>query len=396
VSTVGAYLAASYLALAAGAVAAGSLANTGRRRRFLLLLTGALDLPGVWLLGQVTAAWQLVVLTALVWFLGGMGLATVSILAGVRAEPDRRGTVFGAVGLAGAVGSVVGALAAGGLVERRGYPAMFTATALALLAWLVAAALVDDHPDQPGEAAPGGGVRPGAAFRSVFLATLLMAAAGFAAVLGGSLLMDRLGFAAAAISGTAAVAAAVAVPVPLVGGWLSDRLGRLPMLVACALLGGLGLVVLAGAATVWQVWIAMSLVAVMVATGGAIGPALVADLTPGVGRDRAVALVNAATWLGAIVGFAGFGTAASVVGVPAALLAGAALPVLAIAVLVLAVRVPAAAAPSVPPARRGPAPAGVHDRGAASVRRSRGGSGTRAPAPPRAAGRRRRPAARRS
>ena len=40
----------------------------------------------------------------------------------------------------------------------------------------------------------------------------------------------------------------------------------------------------------------------MPATSTAVGSALVTDLVPEAGRGRALALLNAATWLGAIVG----------------------------------------------------------------------------------------------
>ena len=51
---LGAYLAGSYPALAAGALLAGWLADMTRRRKLLLLLAGALNMPGLWLLGQAS------------------------------------------------------------------------------------------------------------------------------------------------------------------------------------------------------------------------------------------------------------------------------------------------------------------------------------------------------
>jgi MFS family permease len=259
----------------------------------------------------------------------------VSILAGLRSAPDRRGRVFGLLGLTNGAGSVVGGLAVGALVENLGYPAMFSALALTLLLWVLAAARVDDRPPVPRGGAPAtaGGPQFGVAAWAVFLAVLLMAAAAFAGMLGRSLLMDQLGFAAAAIAGTTAVAGAVSLPVPLTGGWLSDRLGRAPLLVAGALLGALGLALLATAAALWQILVAMGLVAIMMTSGIAVGLALVADLVPEAGQGRAMALLNAATWVGAIVGFGAFGIAAAGIGLAPALLASASLPLLAAAVL---------------------------------------------------------------
>ena len=56
---VGYYMSISYLALALGTLAAGWLSDTFQRRKALLVISDALNIPATWLMGQVTKAWQL-------------------------------------------------------------------------------------------------------------------------------------------------------------------------------------------------------------------------------------------------------------------------------------------------------------------------------------------------
>jgi MFS family permease len=63
-TTVGAYLASSYLALAAGTIVAGWISDRTQRRKVWLIAAGAMGMPALWLMGQVTTIGQLAALTA--------------------------------------------------------------------------------------------------------------------------------------------------------------------------------------------------------------------------------------------------------------------------------------------------------------------------------------------
>ena len=45
--------------------------------------------------------------------------------------------------------------------------------------------------------------------------------------------MDKLGFSPADISGAFAIGGAISLPFPFIIGWLSDRMGRYGLLMAC-------------------------------------------------------------------------------------------------------------------------------------------------------------------
>src|SRR5262245_9430066 len=63
-ASIGTFLSLTFLALTLGTLAAGWLADRFQRRKAMVVLAGALNIPTTWLMGQTTAFWQLVVLTA--------------------------------------------------------------------------------------------------------------------------------------------------------------------------------------------------------------------------------------------------------------------------------------------------------------------------------------------
>jgi len=74
-AAAGYYLAFSYLALAVGAVAAGWVSDRLQQRKMPLIVAGAAGVPLAWLAGRVGNISALTVLTALLWFCGGLGRA---------------------------------------------------------------------------------------------------------------------------------------------------------------------------------------------------------------------------------------------------------------------------------------------------------------------------------
>jgi len=296
------------------------------------------SIPGVWLMGRATNVWHLTALTASVWFSGGVGLALISILTGLFAEETERGKVFGILSLTSALGTTIGGLATGPMVDRWGYPTMFATLSLFLILWPLTALLVEDKvvARVRVDEASAVGESPGLG-RRVFLlllASLTVAVAIFVSQLGRSLAMNDLGFVAAAISSTGAIGGAFALPLlPLVG-WLSDRVERKRLLALSYLTGTVSLLILAASASLWHFWVVASLMAVFVSVSGAVGSALVTDLVPQEALGRGMSLFSAASWVGGIIGFAGAGYAIQNLGLIFTFIVGASLPLVAIALLI--------------------------------------------------------------
>jgi AAHS family 4-hydroxybenzoate transporter-like MFS transporter len=158
------YLSISYLGLAAGALVAGWLSDRLGRRKGLYIIAGAIGVPAIWLMGRAPNLWALTVITAVTWFLGGAGLALGNILTGLFAGAEERGKVFGILSLTGGLGGLIGGLGAGWLVDRWGFPTMFTAVALFGAVWPLAALFVQDKSGAVAQLShrrrPSAGLRP--------------------------------------------------------------------------------------------------------------------------------------------------------------------------------------------------------------------------------------------
>ena len=336
-ASIGTYLSLAFLALTLGTLASGWLADTFQRRKALIIVAGALNVPTTWLMGQATAFWQLALLTAIVWFFVGVGFTTISILAGLFAGEAERGKIFGILAINTSLGALVGGFVSGPIVEQWGYPALFLVAALCWTLQPAIALLLQDKvlvrarreavSTLPAPPAFGG------AFYLLLLANVIAFAAGFVAVLGRPLLMDRLGFDLAAISGAVAVGGAISLPFPLLLGWLSDRLGRYWLIIVCFLTGALGLVLLAVSVSSWHFWAASILLAGVGVSLG-IGPALVTDLVPQESLGRALAWYGFAPTTGGIIGFMLTGYAIETFGMTRTFVAGALLTLIAIALVV--------------------------------------------------------------
>jgi MFS family permease len=317
-TVAGFYLSFAYLALTAGTLSAGWLSDRFQSRKVPLVVAGVFMVPSTWLMGQAADIWQLMALTAVCWLMGGISGTSANILAGLFAGEADRGRVFGLLALTSPLGALIGGLAAGSIADLWGYQAMFTAFAILLLLVPLAGLLLQDKPaarPRP-DLTPATSASPalGKGFYLLFAASLAAAIAGFASVLGRSLVMDELGFSATAIASTSAVGAAIALPFPPLAGWLSDRLGRKPFLALAYLAAAAGLWLLSRSISLWHFWVAFSLMRLQTAVNSAVGNALVTDLVPEASLGRGMSLFGATTWIGGIAGFAVTGYAVQSLG----------------------------------------------------------------------------------
>ena len=337
-AVTGYYLSFSYLALATGTIVTGWLSDKLQRRKTLFIVISVVIIPAMWLMSRATNIWHLAALTATVWFLGGMMLTLVSILAGLFAEETERGKVFGILSLTGGLGALIGGLMTGLIADRWGYPTMFATLSLFLgLSPLVALLLEDKVVARSlrSEASTAGErTGLGARFFLLLFANTAASIGVFVGRLGTSLAMNELIFLSAAISSTGAIGGAVTLPLSPLVGWLSDRVGRKRLLVVCYLAGTVGLLVLAASISLWHFWVSASLVSVLSIVGSSVGSALVTDLVPQESLGRGISLFTTTAWVGGIIGFAGTGYAVQNLGMTSTFVIGAFLPLIAIILLI--------------------------------------------------------------
>jgi MFS family permease len=192
------------MANAAGPMLTGWLV-TRLTRRGLFVVVGALGIPALALLGQATALWQVILLTAIVWFCGGVGLTLVSVFTGLHADNGHRGKSFSLTFLAFPLGAVFGGATITALVTQLGYATMFLVLAAVwtILPLIGLLGLNDKPVSRPVSSAMAKSSRPGGDFYLLLLASLLSGIAVAAGRLGAPLSVQALGFSAADIVSTA-------------------------------------------------------------------------------------------------------------------------------------------------------------------------------------------------
>lgn len=299
----GLYLAGSYVAIAAGALSASWISGSRLRHKLPLIFGSLLAVPLVYMMGRVTSLWGLSLVTVLLWYIGGLGLALSMILTGLSAGREERGKVFGILGLTSGLGAVLGGLGSGWLVKGWGFPTMFSALAIFMLLGAVAALFLEEQQAQrtQHETAPS---PLGRRYFLLFSAGILVAVGGFMIFLIRSLAMHGLGFDALEISSTGVVGGLISFPAPFVMGWLSDRIDRKKVLMCGYLASTIGLILLAFANQLWHFWLVSIFVGITASASGSAGNALVTDLVSSGSIGKGLALFNATAWIGGIIGFA--------------------------------------------------------------------------------------------
>jgi MFS family permease len=271
-------------------------------------------------------------------FAVGMAFTLVSILAGLSAGEAERGKVFGTLSLTLGAGMLIGGIVAGPIADRWGFPILLLVSAggmgLALLCgfFFRDVTVVSRIPDGPRNAtsrrAPLGG-----SYILLWGSVLLMSLAWYGGALGRIVAMNQLGFAATAISIATAVGGVVSLPVPLVLGWLSDRIGRKRLILFCYLAALAGLLIVAWTQLLWSFWGASALLTVGF-TAYPLACALVADIVPPESLGMGLSLISAGSTLGGLLGSIGMGLAIQHMGAQTAFLAAALMPLAAAILLV--------------------------------------------------------------
>ena len=307
---VGIYLALTYASITFGAMLAGWLI-VRLPQRLVLSSAGGLGIPALVLMGHVSALWQLVVLTGIVWFTGGIALSVVSVLTGLVADRSHRGRSFSLMSMGTPLGALLGGMLVGQLIAWQGYPLMFAALGASwLLIPLAASQLVEQVPtdqksariDRPNERQ--GLSRPFYLFIPVFLLSTMAVSVGR---LGTSLSMQALAFSPSAVASTATISGLVAIPVILVIGRLSDRMDRRHLLVFTYTLTAIGVLMLGGAMQLWHFWLAATLLLIARCVNGAVGSAYVTDILAPHELARGLSRLNTTGWLAGVLTFAGAG-----------------------------------------------------------------------------------------
>ncbi len=284
-ASIGNYLALSFAALTVGTIGAGWLSNRFGRHKVFIVGAGVICCVCTGLISLIPQFWALVPLTIVVWLSAGTFQMT-TIMAGLFTAESERGKIFGILGLNIGIGQLVGGALSGLIVDRWGFSILFLSAAVGwLMPSLIALFLKDKVRPRTVLVRSGherGNARKvslGSVFYILLLAAVFSAVPGIIVALGRPLLMDRLGFDPAQISGVVAISGAISLPFPLILSWLSARLGRYRLIAFCYLLVMSAMAIMVIATTLWQFWLSAVFLAIA-GSAGVVGLVLVGELVP--------------------------------------------------------------------------------------------------------------------
>lgn len=304
---IGFYLAATSVSITLGTLLTGWL--SGRvPRKAVFVTAGVPGAMALFLLGQATSLWQVVILTGIVWFTGGVGLSLVSVFVGLHADENNRGKWFGLVALANPLGAVVGGSIVSWMVAWQGFRLMFALLGLVYAVWpLVGLWKVQDKPvtkEAKPEVEKLAAVRLSRSYPLLLLAVLLSAMTVSVVRIGLSLSMTAGQFSPASIAGVNVVGGLATIPVVLGFGALSDRLGRRLFLALGYLMAAFSGVSLVTAGQLWRFWIVAAAVLIARSINGSLASALATDILPPQSLGRSLPMLNTMAWASGVVGFA--------------------------------------------------------------------------------------------
>lgn len=335
---IGIYLGLTYISITLGSILTNRLVRLfGRKTVFIA--AGFTGIPALILLGQAEAFWQVIVLTGVIWFIGGIGIDLIFVLTNLHSERGSLGKAYTLQSLVAPIGAVAGGLVVGIMVQTAGYPAMFIALAVVWALWPGLALMVIDYADGRGTTNPmkkssQTALPPAPGFTALLAAVLLSALSVSIGRLGLSLSMNAAGYSASEISGANVMGGLVAIPIVIVFGALSDRLGRKNFLIISFLITAVSVLILVSATSLWQFWVVSILMIVAMCVTGSLAAAVAASaLSPEASVFRLPHL-NTASWVAGVIGFAGSGAAIDLLG-PLVLFSGSAIMSVIAAALVL-------------------------------------------------------------
>ncbi len=292
-----------YFGMASSGILAGWLTDRFQHRKLICVLSAAGQIIAslLMLLGAQSFP-ALAAALFLSWVLAGIHAPLISTLVGIQAKENERGRVFGILGLITGLGPVLSGFLYGKIVDVYGFKTLLALNVAISVLWTILSLFYKDPPaPAPIKKAEHQPDRP--ALKVSYFLVVLAATLGWFSINGGklgiTLVMTQLSFSANEISLTTGIASLAALALPLLLGWLSDSIGRKPLLLGLNLLGFAGLFLISRAQGLAGFCVASSLLSLYSCFGG-LSNALIADLVPRESLGFGLSLINSTSFIAGI------------------------------------------------------------------------------------------------
>jgi MFS family permease len=291
-----------YFGIASSGILSGWLADRLQRYKLMCVLSAAGEIVTSLLMLWANSFLTLAVALFLAWFLAGMHAALVSAMVGQQARENERGRVFGVIGFITGLGTVLSGFLYGRIVDGYGFETLLVLNLGISVLWTILSLFYQEPAELPRMKKADN--RPGKpVLKSSFFLVVIAAILGWVAINGGklgiTLVMTGLNFTAGDVSLTTGIASLAALAVPLFLGWLSDQIGRKPLLLTLNLLGLGGLLLISQNPELTGFCAASALLSLYGCFGG-LSNALAADLAPRQSLGFALALINSSAHVAGI------------------------------------------------------------------------------------------------
>lgn len=341
-SEIGFSLAIAFVAISISTFGSAWLSNHFQSRKKFIILAAALSIPTAYMLGQSQNIQQLTLWISILWFLFGIISTMLNIITGLFADEKHRGKTFGMLGAAVALAQFISGLSAGRIVDQWGYPALFIAASGLYATLALFALLLEDkkikHTGKAKKITTTATRDNNLILLMLMIASVMVMAVAFmTSNMARPMMMELQNFSPTDITSVVAISGIVSFPIPIVMGWLSDRIGRRSTLIICYLLPTLGVAMLLPATILWQYWIAQSFIEANKGIN-TVASAFITDIVPLQDLSDSLARYNATTWIGAVVGFTTTGILIQNLGLTWTMVLGFALLLIAIPVVAYATR----------------------------------------------------------
>jgi MFS family permease len=326
-----------YLALAAAGILAGWLSDRFQQRKLMCIISAAGEIFASLLLLYARTLPLASIALFISWFLAGFHMALVFVLVGLQSDSKERGRVFGILGFVMGIGPILSGFLYGGIVDKYGFSMLFTMNVAISILWTILTFFYKEY-KMPLQVETAQSLPVRSLLGGSFLLLVLASSFGWVTInagkLGISMVMNQLNFSAGDISMSAGIASLVALTMPLILGWLSDFVGRRPLMIALNLLGIAGLLTLSQMHTLSSFCVASSLFSLYSCFSGLCN-ALTADLIAPKSLGVGLSLMSNTSNIAGIFSSTLLGLALACFGVSTTFLLALVLPLLVIVLLVL-------------------------------------------------------------
>ncbi len=306
-SLSGVYMSASYMALFFGTIISGYIFDKFKIRK---LVFSTAILSSIFLLffhGFTDTPLKLFIATILLWFSCGIQFNSINAYTGMETESKNRGKSFGLLTFSTVLGTVLGGLIIGPLIDKYSFQLMFIVLSIISISSFVVSLFVKDKYLEKNKTIGfyrfNKKIIQNKQFILLLFSGVIISFVLFMGRFGVSINMKHQNFSYTDISFVAAIASIITLPIPYISGKISDKQGRLPLILTTYSFAFLFLIIMIFYNSFGAFLIATTAVSILSYNNISLGTATVTDISSKRNLGKSISFFSSTTWIGASISF---------------------------------------------------------------------------------------------